>query len=84
VIRAYTEGALQSLIDAEEAVADGALAALRPEEAKMLRIVRGFGEREAVPLVTRLRESVRSVRAVNAPRAGKSATRPPRERRAAA
>ncbi|WP_437992717.1 DNA topoisomerase IB [Sorangium sp. So ce145] len=84
VIRAYTEGALQSLIDAEEAVADGALAALRPEEAKMLRIVRGFGEREAVPLVTRLRESVRSARAVNARRAGKSAKRAPGERRAAA
>ncbi|WP_437533423.1 DNA topoisomerase IB [Sorangium sp. So ce726] len=84
VIRAYTEGALQSLLDAEEAVADGAFAALRPEEAKMLRIVRGFGAREAVPLVTRLSESVRAVRAVNARRAGKSAMRPARERRAAA
>ncbi|WP_437591414.1 DNA topoisomerase IB [Sorangium sp. So ce1000] len=81
VIRAYTEGALQLLIEAEESVADGALAALRPEEARMLRIVRGFGEREAAPLVTRLRESVR---VVTARRAGKSAGRHAKERRAAA
>ncbi|WP_437280266.1 DNA topoisomerase IB [Sorangium sp. So ce375] len=84
VIRAYTEGALQSLIEAEESAADGAFAALRPEEAQMLRIVRGFSERDAVPLVTRLRESVRVVRAASARRAGKSAKRPAKERRAAA
>ncbi|AUX29645.1 MULTISPECIES: DNA topoisomerase IB [Sorangium] len=73
VIRAYTEGALQTLIEAEEAVMDEAIAALRPEEATMLRIVRGFSERDAVPLATQLRESVR---AVKARRTGESATRP--------
>ncbi|WP_437879045.1 DNA topoisomerase IB [Sorangium sp. So ce513] len=60
VIRAYTEGALQTLLEAEQAVVDEALAALRPEEVTMLRIVRGFSEREAVPLASQLRDSVRA------------------------
>ncbi|WP_437678642.1 DNA topoisomerase IB [Sorangium sp. So ce131] len=99
VIRAFTEGAMKALLEAEEAAADAALAALRPEEAKMLRIVRGFSEREAVPLAARLSESVRAVRAArrgaspgagsagSAARAGrtkKSAKPARKERRAAA
>ncbi|WP_437969244.1 DNA topoisomerase IB [Sorangium sp. So ce260] len=90
VIRAYTEGALQTLIEAEEAVTGEAIAALRPEEATMLRIVRGFSARDAVPLAAQLRESVRAVkarRAGKAPRAGKSAKsakRAGKDRRAAA
>ncbi|WP_437510687.1 DNA topoisomerase IB [Sorangium sp. So ce1099] len=99
VIRAYTEGALQTLLEAEHAVTDEALAALRPEEAKMLRIVRGFGERDAVPLASQLRASVRAVREQRAsksarrpaegksarrPAKGKGARRPAKERRAAA
>ncbi|WP_434045994.1 MULTISPECIES: DNA topoisomerase IB [Sorangium] len=88
VIRAYTEGALQTLLEAEQAVMDEALAALRPEEATMLRIVRGFSERDAVPLANQLRESVRAVakarRAGGARRGVKSAERPSKARRAAA
>lgn len=90
VIRAYTEGALRTLIEAEEAITDEAIAALRPEEARMLRIVRGFSERDAVPLATQLRESVRAARARRpgeARRAAKSpkhAERPGKVRRAAA
>ncbi|WP_437336666.1 DNA topoisomerase IB [Sorangium sp. So ce394] len=94
VIRAYTEGALQTLLEAEEAVTDEAIAALRPEEATMLRIVRGFSERDAVPLATQLRESVRAVKARRADRSAarpkssvkrpKNAKRPSGQRRAAA
>ncbi len=78
VIRAYTEGALQTLIEAEEAVTDEATAALRPEEARMLRIVRGFSERDAAPLATQLRESVRAVKASRADRARRAAESPKR------
>ncbi|AUX20684.1 DNA topoisomerase I [Sorangium cellulosum] len=63
VIRAYTEGALHALIAAEQAAEDAAFAALRPEEARMLRIVRGFSEREAAPLAGQLREGARAAAA---------------------
>ncbi|WP_438027665.1 DNA topoisomerase IB [Sorangium sp. So ce233] len=88
VIRAYTEGALQTLLEAEQAVTDEVVAALRPEEATMLRIVRGFSERDAAPLANQLRESVRAAakarRAAGARRGVKSAKRSSKERRAAA
>jgi DNA topoisomerase I len=58
VIGAYVEGALHELVESTERATDAVLAALQPEEARMIRIVRAFAEREAVPLEERLRRSI--------------------------
>lgn len=49
VIGAYVEGVLQGLLELSAPAKDPVLAALSPDEARMLRIVHAFGERAVAP-----------------------------------